>query len=125
MSGFEGFIPWKRSQENGDINSGNNKKENLINNSEICLRPYLYDVVISGNKDVPSKFIDSVLQEFFHKSAVDRELITEDINSAGKGICGTYTREVAEMKINEVINFARENNYDMQCTMEKGNKHAF
>ena len=40
------------------------------------------------------------------------------VHQKGVGICGVYTREVAESKVDQVLGFAKENNHPLQCTME-------
>jgi ATP-dependent Clp protease adaptor protein ClpS len=35
------------------------------------------------------------------------------------GICGSFTREIAETKVAQVMDFARANEQPLQCTMEQ------
>ncbi len=41
------------------------------------------------------------------------------IHQRGVGICGVFTYEVAETKVNQVMEVARKNQHPLQCTVEK------
>lgn len=82
-------------------------------------RPPLYKVIILNDDYTPMEFVVHVLEVFF---AMDRVLATRvmlQVHTQGKGICGTYTREIAETKVAQVNNYARENQHPLLCTMEK------
>ena len=64
-------------------------------------------------------FVVSVLEIFF---GMNRDLATHimlQVHTRGKGICGTYTREIAETKVAQVNSYARDNQHPLLCTMEK------
>lgn len=82
-------------------------------------RPPLYKVILLNDDYTPMEFVVHVLEVFF---SMNRELATRvmlQIHTEGKGICGTYTREIAETKVAQVNNYARENQHPLLCTMEK------
>ena len=67
----------------------------------------------------PMDFVVGVLQQFF---AMDLEKATQvmlHVHTRGRGVCGLYTREVAETKVAQVMDFARRHQHPLQCTMEK------
>ena len=81
-------------------------------------KPRLYKVVILNDDYTPMEFVVFVLQSFF---AMQEELavtIMLNIHNNGKGICGVFTREVAEMKVRDVLDCARRHEHPLQCTME-------
>lgn len=83
------------------------------------LRPPLYQVVLLNDDFTPMDFVVEVLQVFF---AMNREKATQvmlHVHTRGKGICGVYTREVAESKVTQVNEFSRQHQHPLLCTMEK------
>ena len=83
------------------------------------VRPPLYQVVILNDDFTPMDFVVEVLQVFF---ALNREKATQvmlHVHTRGKGVCGTYTRDVAESKVTQVNEFSRVHQHPLLCTMEK------
>lgn len=82
-------------------------------------RPPLYQVVLLNDDFTPMDFVVEVLQSFF---AMNREKATQvmlHVHTRGKGICGVFTREVAESKVTQVNDYSREHQHPLLCTMEK------
>ncbi|HOX71457.1 ATP-dependent Clp protease adapter ClpS [Dokdonella sp.] len=82
-------------------------------------RPPMYRVVILNDDFTPMDFVVVVLETFF---TMDRERATEvmlHVHTRGKGVCGVYTREVAETKVTQVNEFSRTHQHPLLCTMEK------
>jgi len=82
-------------------------------------RPPLYKVMLLNDDYMPMDFVVHVLEPFFQK---DREAATRimlHVHNHGVGECGVYTFEVAETKVSQVMDFARQNQHPMQCVMEK------
>jgi ATP-dependent Clp protease adaptor protein ClpS len=67
----------------------------------------------------PMEFVISILERFFHMNSEQAAQIMLHIHRRGVGICGVFTYEVAETKVNQVVDFARQNQHPLQCTMEK------
>lgn len=83
------------------------------------LRPPLYTVLLLNDDFTPMDFVVEVLQVFF---ALNREKATQimlHVHTRGKGVCGVYTREVAESKVTQVNEFARMHQHPLLCSMEK------
>ena len=82
-------------------------------------RPPLYQVVLLNDDFTPMDFVVEVLQVFF---ALNREKATQvmlHVHTRGKGVCGVYTREVAESKVTQVNEFSRMHQHPLLCSMEK------
>jgi len=82
-------------------------------------KPPLYQVVILNDDFTPMDFVVVVLETFF---SMDREQATQvmlHVHTRGKGVCGVYTREVAETKVTQVNEFSRTHQHPLLCTMEK------
>lgn len=67
----------------------------------------------------PMEFVVGVLERFFAKTPEDATRIMLQVHQKGVGICGVYTYEVAETKVTQVIDHARQHQHPLQCTMEK------
>ena len=82
-------------------------------------RPNLYRVLLLNDDYTPMEFVVLVLERFFNKSREDATRIMLHVHQNGVGECGVFTYEVAETKVTQVIDFARENQHPLQCTLEK------
>lgn len=82
-------------------------------------KPALYKVLLLNDDFTPMEFVVHVLELFFNKSGEDAYTIMLHVHQKGVGVCGVYTFEVAETKVTQVMDFARENGHPLQCTLEK------
>lgn len=81
--------------------------------------PSLYKVVLNNDDYTPMEFVIDVLQRFF---VMDLERATQlmlSVHYEGKAICGIYSAEIAEMKVSQVMVYAKEHQHPLLCTMEK------
>src|SRR5438552_4598576 len=79
--------------------------------------PPLYKVILLNDDYTPMDFVVVVLQTVF---AMSRERATQvmlQVHREGMGVCGTYVREVATTKVDQVIDLARRHQHPLQCTM--------
>jgi ATP-dependent Clp protease adaptor protein ClpS len=82
-------------------------------------RPPLYSVILLNDDYTPMDFVVEVLIRFF---ALDVERATQimlHVHTRGRGVCGVYSREVAESKVAQVNEYSRMNQHPLLCTMEK------
>ena len=82
-------------------------------------RPPLYNVILLNDDYTPMEFVVHILEQFF---VMDRETavrIMLTVHTQGKGVCGQYSREIAETKVAQVNDYSRENNHPLLCTMER------
>ena len=82
-------------------------------------RPNLYRVLILNDDYTPMEFVVHVLERFFSKSREEATRIMLHVHNHGVGECGVYTYEIAETKVTQVMDFARQNQHPLQCVMEK------
>jgi ATP-dependent Clp protease adaptor protein ClpS len=82
-------------------------------------KPSLYKVLLLNDDYTPMEFVVHVLERFFNKGREDATQIMLHVHQKGVGICGVYTYEVAETKVTQVLDFARQHQHPLQCTMEK------
>jgi ATP-dependent Clp protease adaptor protein ClpS len=82
-------------------------------------RPNLYRVLLLNDDYTPMEFVVHVLERFFRKTRDEASQIMLHVHQNGVGECGVYTYEVAETKVTQVMDFARQNQHPLQCVMEK------
>lgn len=82
-------------------------------------KPSMYKVLMLNDDYTPMEFVVHVLERFFSKSREDATRIMLHVHRRGVGVCGVYTYEVAETKVTQVIDFARQHQHPLQCTLEK------
>jgi ATP-dependent Clp protease adaptor protein ClpS len=82
-------------------------------------KPSMYKVLLLNDDYTPMEFVIYVLQRFFSKSAEDATKVMLHVHQTGVGICGVFTYEVAETKVTQVMDMARQHDHPLQCTMEK------
>jgi ATP-dependent Clp protease adaptor protein ClpS len=82
-------------------------------------KPSLYKVLLLNDDYTPMEFVVHVLERFFNKGREDATQIMLHVHQKGVGICGVYTYEVAETKVTQVLDLARQHQHPLQCTMEK------
>jgi ATP-dependent Clp protease adaptor protein ClpS len=81
--------------------------------------PPLYKVLLHNDDYTTMEFVVHVLMLVFHKSIEQATQIMLNVHQQGIGMCGLYTYEVAETKVETVTRMARENGHPLKCTMEK------
>lgn len=82
-------------------------------------KPSMYKVLLLNDDYTPMEFVVYVLEWFFRKPRQEATRIMLHVHQRGVGVCGVYSYEVAESKVTQVMDFARENQHPLQCTLEK------
>ena len=105
--------------KNNNANEFDDNLSVLVKPSDpIVKRPPLYHVVLLNDDYTPMEFVIYVLQSFF---GFDKEKATQimlSVHTKGKGICGVFTREVAETKSMHINNFAQQNEHPLISEIE-------
>ena len=81
--------------------------------------PPKYAVLLHNDNSTTMEFVIEVLQKFFAKSYDAAMAVMLKVHHEGKGVAGVYSFEIAETKVNQVMDFARQNQHPLQCTLEK------
>ena len=81
--------------------------------------PSPYKVLMLNDDYTPMEFVVHVLQRIFKMGIEDATRVMLQVHQQGVAVCGVFTYEVAETKVTQVIDFARENQHPLQCTLEK------
>lgn len=82
-------------------------------------KPSMYKVLMLNDDYTPMEFVVHVLERFFSKNRDEATQIMLHVHQRGVGVCGVYTYEVAETKVTQVMDLARQQQHPLQCTLEK------
>lgn len=81
--------------------------------------PSLYKVLLLNDDYTSMDFVVDILTTVFHQSVDEAVQIMMNVHKNGSGLCGVYTYEIAETKVETVHSLAEENGYPLRSTMEK------
>ena len=82
-------------------------------------RPQLYKVILLNDDYTPMEFVVQVLEVFFTMNREQAIQVMLHVHTRGKGVCGVYTRDIAETKVAQVNEYSRRNQHPLICTLEK------
>ena len=82
-------------------------------------KPSQYKVLMLNDDYTPMEFVVIVLKRFFRMDMEEATRVMLHVHQRGVGVCGVFPYEVAETKVNQVMDFARQNQHPLQCTLEK------
>ncbi len=81
--------------------------------------PAMYNVLLLNDDFTPMEFVVVVLQRFFSKDREQATRIMLKVHREGQAVCGTYPKDVAETKVEQVVAFSRQNQHPLRCVMEE------
>lgn len=82
-------------------------------------QPPRYKVILNNDDYTPMDFVVEVLSRFFNMDFEKANQIMVKVHYEGRAVCGLYTAEIAEMKVQQINQYARENEHPLLCTMEQ------
>jgi ATP-dependent Clp protease adaptor protein ClpS len=82
-------------------------------------KPAMYKVLLLNDDYTPMEFVVHILEKFFNKNKQEATDIMLHVHRRGVGVCGIFTYEVAETKVAKVMDYARQSEQPLQCTMER------
>jgi ATP-dependent Clp protease adaptor protein ClpS len=103
----------------GDLGGGDSGTGVVIQTRPKTKKPSLYKVLMLNDDYTPMEFVVHVLERFFSKSREDAHTIMMHVHRRGVGVCGVFTYEIAETKVAQVMDLARQNQHPLQCILEK------
>jgi len=81
--------------------------------------PPLYKVLLLNDDYTPMEFVVAVLEDFFHMDQEQATQIMLHVHTRGVGVCGVFTRDIAETKVSQVNDHSRSHQHPLMCTMEE------
>lgn len=80
--------------------------------------PPMFKVMLLNDDYTPMEFVVETITRFFNKSREQAAQIMLKVHTEGAAVCGIYPQDIAETKMNQVLNFAKEYQHPLQCTIE-------
>lgn len=80
--------------------------------------PRKYKVVLLNDDYTPMEFVVEILKNFFHFDEEAAVKVMLQVHQQGQGVCGVFTRDIAETKVHIVNNYAQKHGHPLLCTME-------
>ena len=106
--------------DDDDARRGNDEGGLVVEQARPKLaKPPLFKVVLLNDDYTPMEFVVEVLQVFFKLDREQATVVMLHVHRKGKGVCGLFTREIAETKVAQVTQFARESKHPLLCEMEE------
>jgi len=81
--------------------------------------PPMYKVLLHNDDYTTMDFVVEILLVVFNKSPEESVEIMLNVHRQGIGVCGVYSYEISETKVETVHTLAREHGFPLKCTMEK------
>ncbi len=81
--------------------------------------PPMYRVLLHNDDYTTMDFVVMILSRVFHKTQEQAEQIMLDVHKKGKGVCGVYTFEIAQTKVEQVKTLAKQNQFPLLATYEE------
>ena len=81
--------------------------------------PKRFDVILLNDDYTTMEFVVEVLRRFFHKESLVAESIMLKIHIDGEAVCGTYSYDVAQTKVTQVIDYSRQNEQPLMCILRE------
>ena len=82
-------------------------------------KPSQFKVLMLNDDYTPMEFVVMVLKRFFQMDLEQATRVMLHVHQKGVGVCGIFPYEIAETKVNQVMDFARQHQHPLQCTLEK------
>jgi ATP-dependent Clp protease adaptor protein ClpS len=82
-------------------------------------QPPLFKVVLLNDDYTPMEFVVLVLETFFNMGREKATQVMLHVHTRGVGVCGVYTRDIAETKVQQVNDYSRSNQHPLMCAMEE------
>ena len=108
------------SDDDRNVGGGNRGNTGVVVKPKMkTKKPSMYKVIMLNDDYTSMEFVILVLERFFSKSHEESTQIMLHVHQKGVGVCGVFTYEVAETKVQQVMDLARQHQHPLQCTLEK------
>lgn len=81
--------------------------------------PPMYKVVLNNDDYTPMDFVVHILETIFAMNLEQATQVMLHVHTRGKGICGIFTKEIAETKMSQVNAYSKQNEHPLMSTIEE------
>ena len=81
-------------------------------------KPRMYKVLLNNDDFTPMEFVVHVLENYFSMDRAKATRVMLQVHNEGKGLCGIFTKDIAETKVEQVNEFSRKNEHPLLCTLD-------
>ena len=106
-------------QKNESDNGNDLERGVAVKSRPKTKKPSMYKVLMLNDDYTPMEFVIQVLKGFFSMSHDEATQVMLHVHQKGVGVCGVFTYEIAETKVNQTMDLAQKNEHPLQCTIEK------
>ena len=103
---------------NGDAGDNNDVGYAATTEKPKLKKPPLYKVILVNDDYTPMEFVVDILRSFFGMNVEKATQIMLKVHTEGKGVCGVYSKDVAETKAAQVNEYSRECEQPLMCSVE-------
>lgn len=115
-------IDYRCSKDLDQPGSGTDEYVDIQSNEKIKIEirtPKMYRVILFNDDYTTMDFVVEILVAVFGKPAAEATRIMLDVHKKGKGVCGVYTHDIAQTKVNQVHRLAKKNQFPLRCGYEE------
>jgi len=112
------LIKTRNSQNEGEEEGDNEAGFATITEKPKLKQPPLYKVILINDDYTPMDFVVDVLRAFFDLNAEKATQIMLKVHTEGKGVCGVYSKDIAETKAAQVNAYSKECEQPLLCSIE-------
>jgi len=110
----------RAAHEDDDNGAGNDSELGVATKTRAKpKKPGQFKVLMLNDDYTPMEFVVIVLKRVFHMDMEQATRVMLHVHQKGVGVCGTFPLEIAETKVNQAMDFAKQNQHPLQCTLEK------
>ena len=80
--------------------------------------PEMFKVLLLNDDYTPMEFVVETIERFFNRTREQATQIMLKVHTEGMGVCGVYPQDIAETKMTQVMDFAKESQHPLQCVVE-------
>lgn len=103
----------------GSRRNNNGAADTLVKPKPKTKKPNMYKVILLNDDYTPMEFVVHVLERFFGMDHAQAFEIMLTVHKRGLAVVGVFSHEIAETKVTQVMDLARQHQHPLQCTMEK------
>jgi ATP-dependent Clp protease adaptor protein ClpS len=97
----------------------NNQSDTAVQERVKVERPKMYRVILLNDDFTTMDFVVNILETIFFKSPAEATQIMLQVHKAGRGVAGIFSKQIAEAKIDQVHQLARQEGFPLRCEMEE------